>query len=496
MSRRAVLLGCVFVVAACGLVYELVAGAVSAYLLGNAITQYSLVIGVFLCAMGLGSWLARFIRGDLLRRFVQIELVLALVGGLSSLSTYAFGAWLSAWFGPLFYGQLVFIGALVGLEIPLLVRLLKEDQRIEEALSDALALDYVGALLGALAFPFLALPFLGMTRASLAFGLLNLAVAAWASTLLQVRLWGPIAGVAVALIGAWVGSGTLVGHLEDRLYQDRVVYAEQSAYQRIVLTRWRDDVRLYLDGHIQFSTVDEARYHEALAVPALAATVPREVLILGGGDGLLAHRVLRDERVQSVDIVDLDPAVTQLARSHAALVEANGAALDDPRVRVHNADAMEFLENTEQAWDVVLLDLPDPHSAALAKLYSTSFYATLARRLRAQGVLATQATSPFYAPAAYWCVVDTLEASGFQTRPYHASIPSFGEWGFILAGRDRLPVEELEPSFETQVLDAEALRALFVWDKELGARPEPNVNTLDDPVLATLYERGWRTFNQ
>ena len=477
MRRRLVLLTSVFVVAACGLVYELVAGAVSADLVGNAITQYSLVIGVFLCAMGLGSWLARFVQGsaeDLLRRFVQVELLLALVGGLSSLTTFAFGAWLSPWFNPLFYGQVVVIGALVGLEIPLLVRLLKEDGRVDLAISDALALDYVGALLGAIAFPLVVLPLMGLSRASLAFGLLNLLVAGWASTLLEKRMWGKVAAVGVVLLSAFFGSGAVVGHLEDRLYQDRIVYTEQTPYQRIVLTRWRDDLRLYLDGHIQFSSIDEARYHEALVLPALAATVPREVLILGGGDGLAAARVLRDARVERIDVVDLDPAMTALARTNPGLVALNEGSLSDPRVTVHNQDAMAFLEDTQQAWDVVLLDLPDPHSATLAKLYSTAFYALVARRLRAEGVLATQATSPFYAPQAYWSIVQTLEVAledhpsgALETLPYHASVPSFGEWGFVLAGRDLPSIEELSPSIDTQIHDAASMRAL--WARSLAA---------------------------
>ncbi|MCB9780259.1 MAG: polyamine aminopropyltransferase [Alphaproteobacteria bacterium] len=505
--QRLVLLGAVFVVAACGLVYELVAGAVSSYLLGDAITQYSLVIGVFMCAMGLGSWLARFVHGDLWKALIRVELALALVGGLSSLTTFAAGAWLAAWFEPIFYGQGIAIGALVGLEIPILVRLLRRGGTVRGAVSDALALDYVGALLGAVAFPLLALPVLGMARASIVFGLLNLAVAAIlaaASPTGRRLLWGA-GGIGVVLVLALLGSNRWVRHVEDVMYQDTIVYAEQTPYQRVVVTRWRDDLRLYLDGHIQFSSVDEARYHEALVLPVLSAVArPGRVLILGGGDGLAARRVLQHPDVSTVDLVDLDPAVTDLAHDWPPLVRLNGDALSDPRVTVHHADAMAFLQEGDARWDAIIIDLPDPHSPALAKLYSTSFYALVARRLAPSGVMVTQASSPFYAPEAFWSVVATIDAAvpeehplgPLRALPYHAHVPSFGEWGFVLAAHRDLDPAALTITIPTTVHDADSLHALFVWDKALGARPTVSVTTLDDPAVAAYYRRGWKGYNE
>lgn len=499
------MLGSVFIVAACGLVYELVAGAVSAYLLGDAVTQYSLVIGTFLCAMGLGSWLARFVQDCLLERLVQVELLLALVGGLSSLTTFAVGAWLSSWFGLVFYGQAIVIGTLVGLEIPILVRLLKEEGGLSGALSDALALDYAGALLGAIAFPLVALPLLGLSRTSLVFGLMNAMVAGGLCMLLRQRRGHLLAVAAVVgvLATAFVGSNTAVRLVEDRLYQDDIVFAEQSRYQRMVVTRWRDDLRLYLDGHLQFSTVDEARYHEALVVPVLAATRPERVLVLGGGDGLALRRILSHPDVRHVDLVDLDPAVTQWARSFPAMVEHNAGALDDPRVTVLHEDAFVFVEETTGTWDAIVVDLPDPHSATLARLYTTAFYALLAKRLTPNGALVTQATSPFYAPEAFWSIAQTLEEAipeshprgPLRVAPYHLHVPSFGEWGFVLAAQRDLSPQALRPTLDTTVLTPESTAALFVFDQGLGERTGARVNTLDDPSLAEAYLRGWRRYN-
>jgi len=502
-AGRWVLLGSVFVVAACGLVYELVAGAVSSYLMGDAVTQFSLVIGTFLCAMGVGAYLARFVRRALLRTFVEVEIAIGLIGGCSSIAMFAINAFAPTLFPVLFYALCASIGVLVGIEIPLLVRILRGMDGVREALSRVLALDYLGALLGALAFPLLALPWLGLSRSSVAFGLLNLAVAGCGITLLERRRLGMalrLGGASLLLLAALAGSGRLVGFFEDVVYQDAVILTEQSRYQRIVLTRWRDDVRLYLNGHIQFSSVDEARYHESLVVPAMAA-VPRArtVLLLGGGDGLAAREVLKHEVVESLTLVDIDPVVTGLASTRPELLALNLGSLQSPRVTVVNTDAMAFLEEDRGFYDVILVDLPDPSTDALAKLYSDAFYALALRRLSEHGALATQATSPFYAPLAYWCAVETLAAAPgpeqppLTVLPYHVHVPSFGEWGFVLATRTPVEPAELTVEVPTHFLTDEVLAAMFAFGKDLDRRTV-QVNRLERPVIARYYARGWRTF--
>jgi len=502
-AGRWVLLGSVFVIAACGLVYELVAGAVSSYLMGDAVTQFSLVIGAFLSAMGVGAYLARFVRRRLLRTFVEVEILIGLVGGCSSIAMFAINAFAQPVFPVLFYGLCGSIGVLVGIEIPLLIRILRDMDGVREALSRVLALDYLGALLGAVAFPLLALPLLGLSRASVVFGLLNLAVAGCGILLLERRRLGMalrLAGASALLLAALAGSSRLVGFFEDLVYQDSVILAEQTRYQRIVLTRWRDDVRLYLNGHIQFSSVDEARYHESLVHPAMAAVPhPRTVLLLGAGDGLAAREVLKHESVESVTLVDIDPAVTELASTRDELLALNGGSLQSPRVTVVNHDAMTFLEEDRSFYDVILADLPDPSTDSLAKLYSDAFYTLALRRLSEGGAIATQATSPFYAPDAYWCAVETLAASAgpeqppLNVLPYHVHVPSFGEWGFVLASRAELSPEALTVQVPTRFLTDDALRAMFAFGKDLDRRTV-QVNRLERPIIARYYARGWRTY--
>ena len=504
---RVLLLASVFAVAACGLAYELVAGTLSSYLLGDAVTQFSLVIGVFLCAMGAGSWLARFIHDRLVERFVRLEIAIGIVGGASSIILFAASAWAEPVFPVLFYLLVSVLGALVGVEVPLLVRIVKEGGGVVEALSDVLALDYLGALAGSILFPLFVLPLLGLSRASVVFGLLNLAVAA-----AGVRLIEPprrravsieVAGAAVLLVGLLAVSPRLVGFLEDELYEDRIVFAQSTRYQRVVVTRWRTDLRLYIDGHLQFSSVDEARYHEALVLPAMtAAGEPRSVLILGGGDGLAAREILKFPSVEHVTLVDLDPEITAMARTRRDFVALNGGSLSSPKVAVVSSDAMQYLRDSSDFFDVIIVDLPDPDSEALAKLYSTSFYALAARRLSAHGVLVTQATSPFYAREAFWCIVRTLEAAvpadlpgTLSVLPYHENVPSFGEWGFVLASRAPIDPTRLAPTVATRYLTAPVMQAMFVFGKDLEA-PAVKPNRLDDPVVFRYHRDGWRRFNQ
>ncbi len=507
--RSLILLASVFVVAAAGLVYELIAGTLSTYLLGSSITVFSIVIGVFLSAMGLGAFLAKYVQEELPRAFVLAEIILGLVGGLSALILFSAFAATDAY--PLVLVVVsVVVGALVGVEIPLLMRILEERVDVASAVSHVLALDYVGALLGSLLFPLLLLPFLGLVRTGALFGLLNLAVAFLALRYLRediprprpLRLGGVLVGV--VLIGVLLGGARATTWIEDRLYSDPIVLAESTPYQRIVITRWRDDVRLFINGNLQFSSIDEYRYHEALVHPAMAAAKRRgRVLILGGGDGLAVREVLKHPDVQVVDVVDLDPAITELFRDHPALSKLNGGVLKDPRVKVHNTDAVRFLEEATERWDVILLDLPDPNDAGLARLYAEGTFRRARRRLHDGGAITTQATSPFYAPEAFWCIVRTMEAAfgggvpggppAMEIKPYHVHVPSFGEWGFALATTAKAP-PTLPAGLTLRYLNEDMAAAMFQLPADL-ARRDVEVNRLGTAVLARYYANGYRTWH-
>ncbi|MCK6411786.1 MAG: polyamine aminopropyltransferase [Azonexus sp.] len=494
--RHALLLS-VFVIASCGLAYELVAGALSSYLLGDSVTQFSTVIGAYLFAMGVGSWLSKYIVRDLIGTFVRIELLVGLLGGFAALGLFLAFVWLPAPFRLLLYLAVFLIGVLVGLEIPLVMRILKREIEFKDLVSQVLTFDYLGALAVSLLFPLFLAPHLGMLRTGLLFGLLNVAVALWALRLfadqLPARPWLTLQawGVFALLAAGFAGAGRLTTLAEAQIYADEIVHAETTPYQRLVVTRWRDDLRLFINNNLQFSSHDEYRYHEALVHPGLAALPwARRVLVLGGGDGLAVREILKYPQIEAVTLVDLDAAMTDLFATAPALVELNRGALSSPKVKVVNADALVWLEQSREHFDFIVVDFPDPSNFALGKLYTSAFYRLLEKRLAANGLIVVQSTSPLYARQSFWCVVTTLEEAGLQTAPYHALVPSFGEWGYILAGRQKIAISTVDRE-KTRFLTPETLPGLFVFPADMARVPvEPN--RLNNQALVRYFESEWR----
>jgi spermidine synthase len=495
----------VLLLATCGLIYELLAGTLGSYLLGDSIMQFSLVIGLYLSAMGVGAWLSRHVEGNLARRFIELELAVALVGGLSApLLTLAFGE--VGDFQLVLLGFVFAIGTLVGLELPLLMRIVQSQVAFKDLVSHVLTFDYAGALLASLMFPLVLVPKLGLVRTSLLVGLVNAGVALWGTWLLREslpRVAGLRARAAFVIVLLTLGVGRasqLTSWAESGVYADEIVFARTSPYQRLVVTQSRAGFQLFLNGNLQFASADEYRYHEALVHPALLTAgqhaaserqPPRRVLILGGGDGLALREVLAHP-VEHVTLVDLDPAMTDLGKQFQPLVELNRRAFFDPRIEVVNEDAMIWIDQSRDAFDAAIVDFPDPNSFALGKLYTRRFFQQLGRHLAPGAAIGVQATSPLFARRSYWCIVETLRAAGFSTQPYHVAVPSFGEWGFVLAtlqpaSRPTTPPDGVPLRF----LNREALAAMFELPSDMGPL-EVEINRLDNQQLVHYYEAEWR----
>jgi len=494
------LLTSVLLIAACGLGYELIAGTLASYLLGDSVTQFSTVIGTYLAAMGLGSWLSRYIGRGLAARFVVIELLVGLVGGFSSAILFAAFAY-TASFRIVLYALVGIVGVLVGLEVPLLMRILRDRFDFKDVVAHVLTFDYLGALGASLLFPLFLVPHLGLVRSAVLFGLINAGVALWTTVLLAdvlgARRW--LQGLAIAVMATlgcgWIWADRIIEMGETNLYADDVVLAKTTPYQRIVLTAWKDDLRLFLNSHLQFSSKDEYRYHEALVHPGLAG-VPgaRRVLVLGGGDGLAVREILKHPGIQHITLVDLDPEMTRLFSTHRELTRLNLGALTDPRVHVVNQDAFIWLDETKDLFDFAVVDFPDPSNFSVGKLYTTAFYRALGRHLPGEARFVVQSTSPLFARQAFWCVVATVEASGFQASPYHAYVPSFGEWGFVIGGRTPYRMPAALPE-RMRFLTAAALPELFTFPPDMARVPvEPN--RLNTQVLVRYYDREWRDLNR
>jgi len=407
-------------------------------------------------------------------------------------------AWMSAPFRSVLYALVFALGVLVGMEIPLVMRVLHgRDAQFSELVSRVLTFDYLGALVVSLLFPLVLAPKLGLSRTGFLFGMANVAVALW-------TLWHYRAGIpqlrrrftrgvlAMAfLLGGLVTAEHLTRWAERGLFGDEVIFATTTPYQRIVVTRWKDDTRLFINGNLQFSSRDEHRYHEALVHPALQAMPwARSVLVLGGGDGLAVREVLRHASIRQVTLVDLDPAMTGLFTRNAGLAALNDGALSDPRVTVINADAGQWLEEHAEVFDLIVADFPDPSSFGLGKLYSVPLYRLMARHLSANGALVVQSTSPWFAPQSFWCIDATLREAGFHTHPYHAYVPSFGEWGFNLATRRPGFVPPTRYDVPTRFLDGDTTRLMFQFPPDMRPLPvEPN--RLNSQTLVHYFEQDW-----
>lgn len=490
----------VFVVASCGLAYELIMAALASYLLGDSILQFSSIIGVYMFAMGIGAHLTRYISDrDALSRFIDIEILVGIVGGVSALLLFVLFGFSAAPFRSVLYGLVLIIGIITGMELPLVMRVLNlREVEFKEVVSRVLTFDYLGALAVSLLFPLILAPKLGMARSALLFGILNTAVALLTARLFKqelpryqrLRMRGNI--VLLVLLLFFCYANHITNKAEQHYFGDPVVFSTASPYQRLVITKWHNDTRLFLNGNLQFSSVDEARYHEALVLPVMEQNPQAfRILILGGGDGLAAREVLKYPQVSQITLVDLDASMTRVFRTSAALRELNQNSLNHPKLRIINADAAQWLQHNQEKFDVVIIDFPDPSNFSLGKLYSVPMYRMVARHLNPHGNLVVQSTSPYFAPNAFWCIVNTLEAAGLKTLPFHVYVPSFGEWGYVMAnqtGEFLIPDHYRVP---TRYLDAETTREMFVFPKDMQRRAvEPN--HLNTQKLVEYFEADWR----
>jgi len=497
---RLLLLASVFTIATCGLIYELIASTIASYLLGDSVTQFSTIIGVYLFAMGIGSWLSRYIEKDLLRVFIQVEFLIALFGGSASATLFVLFAHVSS-FRVILYAIVLVIGTLVGLEIPLLLRILEGRLQFKDLISKVFTFDYIGALLASLLFPLVLVPYCGLARSGFLFGILNGAVGLVALWALRGQVRGArgllIQGIVVlALLGAgFACSEWIITWSEASAYGEEVIFAKSTPYQRITITRGGDDLRLYLNNNLQFSSRDEYRYHEALVHPGLARLPnARRILVLGGGDGLAVREILRYPRIESITLVDLDPSMTRLFSTQEMLTRLNAGSLTAPTVHVINGDAFTWLRENREVFDFIVADFPDPSNFSIGKLYTTAFYQRARSALAVDGAMVIQCTSPFVARKSFWCIDETLRACGFVTEPYHTLVPSFGEWGFILASLRPLPAEGQFPG-GLRFIDAKSVADISHFPPDMGRVPV-QVNRLNNQALVRYFDAEWARYIQ
>jgi len=492
------LLVSVFIIATCGLIYELIAGTLASYLLGDSVTQFSTIIGVYLFSMGLGSWVSKYFDKNLLAWFIRIEILVGLVGGTSSSILFLVFESVSS-FRIILYGLISFTGILVGLEIPLLMRILQDRFEFKDLVSKVFTFDYIGALIASLVFPLLLIPYLGLVRTAYMFGMLNVLVALITCINFRHEIKGArylqsasIISMLALLVG-FVYANTITSFSESLTYSDTIIFSKSTPYQRIVITKKGRDLRLFLNGNLQFSSVDEYRYHEALIHPVLQALPDaKNILVMGGGDGLAVREILKYPQIETVTLVDLDKEMTKLFRTNDMLLKLNRRSLLSPKVTVMNADAFSWARAQHKTYDAIIIDFPDPSNYSVGKLYTNTFYAIVKHLLNPDGIMVIQSTSPYVAPKSYWTVEKTLQSVGLHTVPYHNYVPSFGEWGYIMAMTK--PAYKVPDHYlpGLRFISKACLEQMLYFPADM-ARVPAQVNKLNNQILVKYFEDEWST---
>lgn len=495
IKKSHLLLLSVFTIATCGLIYELIAGTLASYLLGDSVTQFSTIIGTYLFAMGLGSYFSRFFKKNLIQWFVNVEFMIALIGGFSSIILFLLFEQV-VYFRVILYFLVMITGVLVGLEIPILMRLLKGNFTFDELVSEVFTFDYIGALLASLIFPLFFVPYVGLMRTSLFFGILNVTVALWILHYFKDELKNyrriQISGwfILAVLVITFAMADMIQNYTERLSYTDRLIISKPSIYQKIGITNNKGNIKLFLNGNLQFSSDDEYRYHESLVHPIMAmGNTEDSVVVLGGGDGLAVRELLKYESVKNIKLIDLDGAVTNLFKTHPTLTRLNQNALNSPKVQVLNSDAYVWCREQSKTFGKIIIDFPDPSNYSVGKLYSLSFYKHLNKILKPNGMAVIQCTSPYFAPKSFWCINETLKEAGFNTQPYHTYVPSFGEWGFIIASKQEIKVPQFNLS-HYKFMSKEAYANMTHFAPDMIAK-NVDINRLNNQSLVHYFEHEW-----
>lgn len=507
MSKSNILKLALFATGLSGIVAEYVLSTLATYFLGDSVFQWTMIVSMMLFSMGLGSRLSQYITTNLLQKFIYIEFTLSVITAFVSIITYI----TSAYYGDntvIIYGLSVLVGLLIGMEIPIVMRLNDEFEELKVNVSSVMEKDYYGSLLGGIFFAFVGLPYLGLTYTPFILGAINFLVACmliyilWQgmAAKLKPQLIGLILLVAIGISSGAVFAKRIIDYGESLRYKDRVILSEQTKYQRIVITQSQDAYWLFLNGNQQLSSIDEVMYHEPLVHPVMGLLKePKDILVMGGGDGGAVREILKYPSVEKITVVDLDPRMTEIGSTHAWLSMMNQGAFDNPKVEVINDDGFTWLEANRAYYDAIIIDLPDPKTVELGRLYSYEFYKLCHNALRKHGVITTQAGSPYYAARAFKCIDETIAEAGFTTAPLHNQVVTLGEWGWVLGTKEdtkeilksRLQALNFE-GITTEWVNQEAMTLMTSFGKNVFPDDDKpvEVNKIHNPVLYRYYLKG------
>lgn len=488
-----------------GIVAEYILSTLATYFLGDSIFQWTMILSIMLFSMGLGSRISAAFKDNILEKFLWAEFALSLLTSTAALSCYVLMGY-SDYIAIFIYGFAIAIGLLIGMEIPLVTRINEENEELRTNIAGVMENDYYGSLIGGLFFVFVGLPYLGLTHTPFVLGGINFLVAIILFWRLKSHIrvsrkrifTALIPSLLVTLVLLGIGADEIVLHGEQQRYGDKVIFSEQTRFQKITITQFEDQYWLYLNGSKQLCTFDEWLYHEPLVHPVMQLSKdPKNVLILGAGDGCAIREVLKYPSVEQITLVDIDPEMTQIGKENPIFVSMNDSSYYHPKVKVVNQDAFQFLQRTNTFYDVMILDFPDPKSIDINRVYTREFYQLCHLRLRAHGVMVTQAVSPYYTTKAYRSIEKTVSAAGFGALPIHNHVYSFGEWGWIIGSKTQTPeamkATLLQAPFdrvETRWITPESILLMTSFGEDLQPSNGVEVNTIHNPVLYRYYLDG------
>ncbi|WP_233194574.1 polyamine aminopropyltransferase [Aquimarina sp. I32.4] len=493
-----------------GIVAEYILSTLATYFLGDSVFQWTMILSIMLFSMGIGSRLSTLFTSKILEKFLIAEFLLSLLTSTAALATY-FLMGVTENIGVVIYGFSIAIGLLIGMEIPLVIRINESNEELRTNIAGVMENDYYGSLIGGLFFVFIGLPFLGLTHTPFILGGINFLVAIalfirlkkHVDTSYRIPFTITIPAILCTILFLSYNADEIVLYGEQKRYNDKVVFSKQTRYQKITITQWKEHYWLYLNSSKQLCTFDEFLYHEPLVHPVIKLTKdPRNILILGAGDGCAIREVLKHKDVEQITLVDIDPEMTKIGKSHEIFTTMNDSSYYNPKVKVINQDAFQFLEESDTFYDVMILDFPDPKSIDLNRVYTKEFYRLCHRRLRPFGHIITQAVSPYYTTKAFKSIEKTLGASGFTTLPIHNHVYSFGEWGWVIGSKYESKKEIknrlLEMTFEdieARWITNESMNLMTSFGKDLVKIDSVEVNTVRNPVLYKYYLGGtWAKF--
>ena len=507
----------VLILSACALVYEFLLSTLSSYLVWNSVMQFSLTIWLFLSWIWIWAFLSRFVKNYRITFFYS-EVILWVLWWFSVIIIkllYAYFFNYLVLFYLFYFLIVIIIWALVWFEIPILWNLVQEKADMEnkksfkKIISDVFTYDYIWAIIATFSFPFILLPILGLTYTSLLLWLFNLIIAFLfiyqkdvkqyyikEKKLLKYTISLVIILVLYLSWGFFV-KNNFENFWDHFFYKEPVVFKAQSKYQNIVITKRGEDIRLLLDWHLQFLSLDEKRYHDALW--ALWDSIIKtdksknNILILWGWDWLLARNVIDTfwKNDFKITLVDLDEIITNTAKTNNILLDLNKKSLLNPNVKIVNIDAFRFLSDEirkkDFSWyDIIIADFTDPRDVWISKLYSKEFYLMIKSSLKKDWAFITQSWNAFFAKESFWCINKTIKSvfnHDYEIIAYKNYIPSFWDWWFNAVIKKWTTINNF---YENELVNTKFDRDYIVDIEKI------KINTIENPIILKYYKE-WRS---